>query len=324
MAKDLTYVNGIIAVKENGLLKDKIFSLTEMSAESAFRALSESGFVKNTDVGSVFDYELILQSDEADIDGFIREYAPNNAIKTYFFAMRDFHNAKAILKAKYLNTSADKMLAPEGIFDLETLNKVVEGEEIKGVYPELLEGVKLAAELFEKDGANTSGAEVGKIFEQKMYACLLSACKHNLLLKKLLVKKVDMTNILIAMRSNTPEYASNNLLSGGKIPESKLLLLFSEDEEQAEKALDGTYLEKYWKECFKTRKTGLPFMSAEKKIADIEIDFLSEHKYELKRSQPFMYYVFRRRAENENVRIVLSCLLAGMPADDIRGRLRKF
>ena len=324
MAKDLTYVNGIIAVRENSLLKDKILTFCEMSAESAFRALSESGFIKNLDVNSVFDYEKVLQADEADIDRFTREYAPNNAISTYFFAPRDFHNAKALVKAKYLNTEADKMLAPEGLLNHDTLKKVVDGEKTEGVYPELVTAVNSAAELFEKDGESTSGAEVGRIFEQNLYTCLLTACRHNLLLKKLLIQKVDMTNILIAMRSNTPEYAANNALSGGKIPLDKLLLLFTENEDKAERALDNTYLEKFWKECYKTRKTGLPFMKTEKSVSALEIDFLSEHKYELKRSQPFMYYVFRRRAENENVRIVLSCLLAGLSADEIKARLRNF
>ena len=324
MAKDLTYVGGIIAVKENGLLKDKILGLCEMSAEGAFRALVESGFLKNAEVNSVFDYEKMLQADEADIDKFTREYAPNNAISTYFFAPRDFHNAKALLKAKYLNTEADKMLAPEGLLNLETLQKVVDGEVVKGVYPELISAVKSAVELFEKDGEGTSGAEVGRVFEKGLYSCLFTACKHDLLLKKLLQKKVDMTNILIAMRSNTPEYAANNAFSGGKISIDKLLLAFSENEDKALRALDKTYLEKYWKECLKTRGTGLPFTVAERQIAEIEIDFLAEHKYELRRSQPFMYYVFRRRAENENVRIVLSCLLVGLTADEIKARLRKY
>ena len=324
MAKDLTYVNGIIAVKESGLLKDKILSLCEMSAETAFRALGESGFIKNSDVNSVFEFEKILRADEADIDEFTREYAPNNAISTYFFTSRDFHNAKALVKSKYVDTSADKMLAPEGLLSIETLEKAVNGEKAEGVYPELSEAIKLALELFEKDGANTSGAEVGKLFEQKLYTCLFRACKHNGLLKKLIIQKVDITNILITMRSNTPEYAQNNVISGGKIPLDKLLILFSENEEKAERALDGTYLEKFWKECYLTRKTGLPFMKAEKRVSSLEIDFLSEHKYELKRSQPFMYYVLRRRTENENIRIVLSCLLAGMPADDIKARLRNF
>ena len=324
MAKDLTYVNGIIAVKETGLLKDKILAFCEMSADGAFRALGESGFLKNTDITSVFDYEKVLRADEADIDEFTREYAPNNAVSTYFFAPRDFHNAKALVKAKYITADADKMLAPEGLLSIETLKKEVDGEKVEGVYPELTAAIQSAVELFEKDGANTSGAEVGKIFEQQLYSCLLTACRHNLLLKKLITKKIDMTNVLIVMRSNTPEYAANNAISGGKIPLDKLLLLFEENEEKAEQALDKTYLERYWKECFKTRKTGLPFTKAEKSISALEIDFLSEHRYELKRSQPFMYYIFRRRTENENVRIVLSCLLAGMPADEIKARLRNF
>ncbi len=324
MAKDLVYIGGIIAVKENSLLKDKIYGLCEMSAENAFRALAESGFFRNADVSSVFEYEKVLRSDEADIDEFAREYAPTNAIKTYLFAPRDFHNAKAILKAKYLKTDAGKMLAPEGLFEIETLEKVVNGEDGQEVYPQLIEAVKGAAALFEKEGANASGAEIGRIFEQKLYDCLFACCKYSPLLKKLLALKADMNSILITMRSNTPEYASNNVISGGKIPVEKLLLLFSENEEKAEKALDGTYLEKFWKQCFETRKKGLPFTAAEKEVAGVETEFLAEHKYELKRSQPLLYYIFRRRAENENMRIVLSCLLAGMQPEDIKARLRAF
>lgn len=53
-----------------------------------------------------------------------------------------------------------------------------------------------------------------------------------------------------------------------------------------------------------------------------ETDFFAERKYELEKNQPFLYYVFRRRAESENVRIIFVCLLAGMRESEIKKRLR--
>lgn len=55
---------------------------------------------------------------------------------------------------------------------------------------------------------------------------------------------------------------------------------------------------------------------------NLEIDFLAAKKYELKSTQPFLYYVLRRRAENSNLRILFVCLLAGMSEGDIKRRLR--
>ena len=61
---------------------------------------------------------------------------------------------------------------------------------------------------------------------------------------------------------------------------------------------------------------------AERELASLEFDFLDVKKYELKATQPFLYYVFRRRAENQNVRIVFACRLAGLGEQEIKRRLR--
>ena len=41
MQKSLDYINGVIAAKEVNLLGDKISKLCDMTAEDAFRAVSE-------------------------------------------------------------------------------------------------------------------------------------------------------------------------------------------------------------------------------------------------------------------------------------------
>ncbi len=131
-----------------------------------------------------------------------------------------------------------------------------------------------------------------------------------------------MTNILSFMRANTPDYALNTAISGGKIPVGKMLALYGGDEEAQECALDKCYLADFWRECLKLRREGKPFSEPERRAASVEIEALYKNRFELKRGQPFLYYVLRRRADNLNVRILLSCLLAGMPEGEIVKKLR--
>lgn len=318
MGKDVVYANGVIAVKENSLLKNRIEKMCSLTAEDAFRTLKESGFGAGADAASVYEYEKLLAADMRDIDTFIEEYALNNAQKAYFLAERDFHNLKALLKAEYLGQDEGKLLAPNGLYTVEELKSYLKGEGELNPY---LEGaVQSARDLFENGEA--SGAALGIIFERAKYDYLFLACKFSLFLKKLLSERIDRTNILTVMRAKTPEYALNNTLSRGKIPVENMLELFSENEQIAESALDKTYLREFWRECYSLRQAGRPFSEPEREAANIEVDTLQKNRFELKRGQPFLYYVFRRRAENLNVRILLSCLLAGMKESEIAARLR--
>ena len=128
MAIDVLYTNGVIAAREKYLLKDKIFKLCETDAESALRILTDSGFGKGAEAVSAQDYEQLLSADEKSIDEFIREYSPSDAEATYLLASRDFHNAKALVKAYYLNTDEKKMLAPEGLIPVSVISQCVREE----------------------------------------------------------------------------------------------------------------------------------------------------------------------------------------------------
>ena len=323
MQKSIDYINGVIAAKEIYLLGDKISKLCDVSAEDAFRTVSEGGFGKGADAVSVYEYEKLLYADERDLDAFIREYAPNNAEKAYLLSPRDFHNAKAILKAHYNECDLEKMLAPEGLLSVETITQCIEEQNYKPLGAELAAACENAAKLFGEDGtAEASGAEIGAIFEKALFTYLKALCAKNLMLKKLIAKKADMTDILTALRSKTPEYASNNYVLCGKLKAEQLEKLFLEDSEKADHALDGTGYEKFLEICLEDKNSGLPLTRAELIRDNLEIDFLAERKYELKSSQPFLYYVLRRRAENANLRILFVCLLASMGENDIKRRLR--
>lgn len=325
MARDLLYTNGVIAAKEKYLLKDKIFKLCETGAEEALRSLSESGFGKGTEISSVYEYERLVAADERAIDEFIREYSPSKAEAAYLLAPRDFHNAKAAVKAHYSGLEADKMLAPEGLIPVSVILQSVRDGEYSPLGKTLGAAVEEAAGLFSGEENNSvSGAEIGVIFEKAQFKYLAEVCARNLLLKKLLATKADMTNILTALRSAEEEYALKCYVSGGKLTEKQLSGLFSEDGEKAAHALDGTAYSEFLKKCLDDKAAGLPLTQAERIAESYETEYFTAKKYELQRNQPFLYYVFRRRAENSNVRILFVCLLAGMKEQDIKKRLRTF
>ena len=295
-----------------------------MSAEEAFRALLESGFGGGSEVAaSVYEYEKLIEAEEASLDEFIREYAPSKSERAYLLASRDFHNAKALLKAAYLKKDVEKMLAPEGEIPLKTLETAVTSGEFScllGVNDELKRACEEAAALFETD--DVSGAAIGEIFEKACYTYLKGACRKNSVLKKLLPKKADLTNILIAFRSGDKDAAEEKYLPSGKLGKETLALLFNEDTEKVEEAFKRTPYHAFVKKCLDSKKRGAPMTEAERELASLEFDFLDVKKYELKATQPFLYYVFRRRAENQNVRIVFACRLAGLGEQEIKRRLR--
>ncbi|MDE6504444.1 MAG: V-type ATPase subunit [Clostridia bacterium] len=324
MAKDVVYTNGVIAAKEAQLLGGKILKLCEAGAEDAFRSLTENGFGKGADIKSFREYEKLIAADNADIDEFIRTYAPTDAEKSYFLAPRDFHNAKAAVKAQYAGGELQAMLAPDGLVPAEEIVRCVKENDYSALCSELKEACESAVKMFsdEEDIKTVSGAAVGLIFENAKYKYLLKACARNRFLKKLIISKIDMTNILTVFRSQTPEYALNNVIPGGKLKHGQLQALFSENTENAENSLNGTPYEEFLNLCFAAKNNSLPLTKAELMLDNAETDALEKKKYELKNKEPFLYYVLRRRAENANIRIIFVCLSAGMDEASVKSRLR--
>ena len=312
--KDSAYTNGVIAVKEKKLLKDKLAKMCSMSEEDALRLLAESGFG-----GEHSEPEEMVLFDEREIDSFIREYAPSTDAEEYLLSPRDFHNAKAIMKARHLSADIKPLLGSDGKFSADEMIKCVEAGDTQKLGKELDEAVKAANALLEKE--EPSGAEVGFVFDKALCAYLTRVLKKYGVCKKLLVRRIDMTNLLTYFRSESKEEAEKFFIVGGSLSKQKLSCVFGEHD-AALKAFDKSEYKEFVKKLTAAREGEKPFTEAEKMLESYELDFFSEKPFELSGQGSFLYYIFRRRVENENVRIVLVCLKAGLSEAEIRKRLR--
>lgn len=214
MKMDYVYTNGVIAAREKYLLKDRVLKMCESTPDDAFRILMESGF-GGIPADNIYDYEKLVTGEDAALDKFIREYSPSDAESAYFLASRDFHNLKALIKAGYMRTSADKMLAPEGEIPVNTLMECVKNKSYSNLEKELKDaGEKAEAALNE----SASGADIGIIFERALFSYLFRKCVKNRTLKKLLAGKADMTNIITAMRSSDENFFEKSFLPAEAYP----------------------------------------------------------------------------------------------------------
>lgn len=311
---DYGFTNGAIAVKERTLLGDKILRFTEMTAEEVLRTLRESGFGSGAEE---IDGEALCEAEERALDAFIREYAPSLTELKFLLSPRDFHNAKALTKAARVGASAEKLLAPEGLVPIADLASAISNRNYSSIEGELAEAIREALE-----GKELTGAEVGAIFDVALYKHLYAVCKRRTVLKKLLAGRADRLNILTAMRAENRQFAEKLFVGGGTLGKKHFDKIFSSDGDTAATALDGTAYKQFYALCLSAKEKGMPFTEAERALESFEIEYFAERKYELEGREPFLYYVFRRRAEIQNVRIVLVCLNASLSAQEIKQRLR--
>ena len=291
-----------------------------MTAQDAFRALQESGFGGGAETASsIHDYEKLIEREEKDLDAFILEFAPSKADAAYLLAPRDFHNAKALLKARILGENAEKMLASRGLVDIATIASCVSAGKYSefSQMPELKEACEQVEALLEN--GELSGREIGLIFERTQYAFLLKNCKKSRALKHSIIAKIDMTNLLTAFRTPSFEDAVSVFIGGGKLKNSDIEKAVSDSWK------DGAAYEKYPEFlglCKAAQEKGAPMTLAEKYRDAFDVERLSENRYELKRDEPFLYYVLSRKAENANVRIIFALQLLGAGEQEMKKRLR--
>ena len=321
---DVQYTNGVIAVREKNFLGEKLLRICEMQAEDAFRFLLDSGFGAGAEgVNGVHDFEKLVAIEDERLYAFIREYAPSKAELEYLLIPNDFHNAKALMKAKSLGVSAENMLASEGLISIKKLSDCVNEGDFSELaeYPYLKTACEEVKALLEEE---KDGAKVGQIFDKALFDQLWKTLKGKKFLRGVLTEKADVTNIITALRSKDAESALDAYLPHGKLTNSELEKLFDTDFEKTKKYFSKTQYAEFVSVCLTAKEQGLPLSEGEKMRDVREIEYFAKRKYELQKSEPFLYFVYRKKTELSNVRIAFVCLNAGLSENAIKARLRNF
>ena len=168
-SNSLVYSNARVKSLENGFLsQDKINRMVySTTLEEAVRVLIESGYGAGT-LADAYDFEKILSAEDNKVAQFMAEsIVPKMALET-FLMKNDYHNAKALVKAKYMHESGDVsyMLAPKGLIEIEDLKTYIFNDNYSSLSP------VMAKALSEIDSKRAMGDKSPRTIDVTLYKAM--------------------------------------------------------------------------------------------------------------------------------------------------------
>lgn len=290
------------------------------SAQDALKILSEVNFGDGKIVESPLDYEELVAAEETKLISFIKEVSPSEKLSKFLLCGNDYHNAEAVMRAKYLKIDFTPMLTTEGFLSAEILKERIFSDDYAG-FPQTLSRALLEADNLFVSG-NADGRSVSTVFRRALYEEFFSLAESDKLLKEIYRAKADAANVAVALRSRNTADAKAQYVPGGTLSEEQLEVLCTESSETI-------------KEKFRYAKTkdlvyaadgfteGRPLTDFERLADGYALKFLKKEKYNDEGFRPFILYCYYKFAELSNVRIVMSCLNNGVTGTAVRERLRE-
>ena len=133
------YAVGRISVMETRLVdSSKIERMLEAKdAEEALKVLAETEYAGHmADLGSVHEYEKILEAELRRVYLEVRNMMPSPEIISLFARKFDYHNLKVLIKAKYLQENRNELLSRDvGNIELDVLMRAVSDEDFSDLTP---------------------------------------------------------------------------------------------------------------------------------------------------------------------------------------------
>lgn len=331
MRYDVAFTNGVIKSRERDLLGGKIEKMAESTPAEALNILKESGFGGGADCDNPSLSEGLFRTEEERVNDFVREYSTDEKTERFLLADYDFHNAEAFVKSKYFGADEWRIASADGFIPKVTLKECVEKKDYSKLPAALSAAITECAELYKKGEAD--GFKVDCAFKRQLFVYLKQNAK-NLELKRILQDRADSANLSSALRCADDNALKQAFVTGGRVPIEEFIRLRTLGEEEI---LSGGAFNKKIKQisnslpsfdervvsAVREKNNGQPLRTFEKQADDYPVELLGLTRYDMKGAQPFIGYVYTRRAEIKNARIVMVCLNAGLDAKQIKERLRK-
>ncbi|MEG1608316.1 MAG: V-type ATPase subunit [Clostridia bacterium] len=322
----LVFTNARVKTLENTLLSSE--KLTRLSncenIEDGMKILIESGYGGGI-TAETNDFEALLQAEDKKLCDFLKEAMPKNSGLESFLIKNDYHNAKAIVKAKYTKiVDIDFMLCPQGNIEVEILKEKIFADNYSSFSP------FLSKALTTIDNARANGDKsprmIDCVLDIAMYAEILKLVKAS---KVASVIKYWMANIDLANISNfvrckdinaEVDFFEQNLIDGGTLSKAYFQDAYSQSlTEFVEKLRYSDYASVCLESL--TQKNMTLF---EKNWDNFCQQIFSKDKNDIFSVAPIAGFFVAKKIEIKVVRMVMILLKAKVDKALIKQRLRDF
>ncbi len=324
MGNDL-YAGARLRVLENAIIGEEKFErLLASDLNACIALLSEWGIkIEKNDKTGAFDREKTLLSRLSDAYREALESSENAEAVRLWLLPYDCNNIKSALKCRKRGKDPAPMLLDiSGTIPSDTVKEAVLKNNL-ALLPECFaSATAIASERFDRSG---DPREVDAVLDGACYAEMLRVANDSgvALAVKLVQRKIDLTNVMIAIRGermgDRAGILKNFFLTGGTLTGENLLAWSDAGEDALLDKLCYTKLEKFAKSAIDTDRTlaGLELASD-----NAFMDLAREAKMIPYGAEIPVGFIIGREYEVKNLRILLAGKSVGLPTASIRERMR--
>ncbi len=325
---DYLFISSYLRACETKLLthEDIERMITAKTYEDAAKVLEEHGYGSADTLSGAGALEQALAGRRADIMKDVSFLAPDKAVVDIFRIKYDYHNAKALIKteARGLDVSELAIMSDCGRMSAAAFREACLQDDLKRLPPVLAGAVRGAREIL----ARTGDPQMSDLSLDRAYFKELSALAEgtgSAFLTGYAKLSIDSANLRSAVRSarmgRDAAFMRQVLVPGGNIRPERIVVaatsgsplapvfstsLLSKAAVAGDEAVSGGRLTEFEKLC----DNALTAYLYEAKIASFSEKVVGG-------------FVCAVENEISTVRIIMAGRLAGLPADDIRERLRE-
>ena len=325
--KDTDYlaISARIKAMETGLLtRERMEQVLEArSVEDAAKLLQECGYPE-LDARDPEAMDAALSAAREATLSDLADGAPDPRYIDIFKLKYDYHNIKAVLKAKAMNTSPDSMLMDMGRVPAAELQEAV----LTGRLDELPESLAAAAAEAAEVLDGTRDPQLSDIVLDRWCYQEMNAVAEetgSAFLAGYVRIQIDAANLRALVRTirmgKAGEFLKTVLLEGGDIGTDAIIAAANAGGSGLADVYGPTALAAAAEAGAEALRGG-PLTAFEKLCDDAVGDYLAGAQFVPFGEAPLLGYLAARETEYTNIRILLMGRGAGLPADVIRSRLR--
>lgn len=321
MKNGLIFANSRAKAKESNLFsQERLQRMMECNnIDDAVRILIEVNYAGGM-VGDSNNFYDLLMEEERIVTAFVREVAPENVGFECFFLRNDYHNIKALFKAKYGKIEdLTPLILPDGNFSFKELKESIESDKLN-FSVNLENAVKTITRAFEtgKGSPRLIDVELDKAMYKDIVVKLSKVSDKYIL--QYFKTLIDSTNILTYLRvtkiHGNYAFFANNFVEGGGIT----LKQFEEvgmDNAKLSKLLSGTV----YKELF-DKISDNDLSQYETMQDNYLLKIFSINKSDMFSVAPIVGYYLAKLNEIKVIRVVLVCIKNKVDIEEMKKRVR--
>ena len=200
---NLIFSNSRVKALENTLLTEE--KITRMafsdSLEDGIRILYESGYAGGMTIDNINNIESLIAREKELDTAFFRETMLKGYGMEAFLKEEDYHNAKALMKLKYMHKDEeDGIFAEEGNIGIEELREAIMNDNYSSLPREMATALLEIDNIFASE--KHSPRIIDTLLDKAMYVDSLNVARRGKVktIIEYFTSKVDLTNILTLLR----------------------------------------------------------------------------------------------------------------------------